>query len=287
MDPTFLCADVEGTLAPRVADLGGLGLSRDDIRRIIPLSPNSFRNRFLRRNFEFWLAELGSFDKMLQVLRMNSGLLSIDLDKVAKPNLAFLRQCGLTASGIASTNVYNTRLFTMNPELLREGVERVEELGVERGAPMFGRTLALIALTSKEVVVRRIQLLRKYGFSQDDVPVIVRKAPLVLGMSDQKIERNLDFLIKDVGLEVPYIVRRPVLIMYSVEQRLLPRHCLLKALRQKASLKGEFDYYVTAAMSEKTFLQKYVLPYKDHVPDLVDGYASKCAGKTTARVTSL
>ncbi|KAG2646850.1 uncharacterized protein LOC120694502 [Panicum virgatum] len=56
IDPSFLCSNVEQTLAPRVADLRDLGLSRDEIARVVLLAPNSFRSRFLRGNAEFWLA---------------------------------------------------------------------------------------------------------------------------------------------------------------------------------------------------------------------------------------
>ncbi|TVU11344.1 hypothetical protein EJB05_44926, partial [Eragrostis curvula] len=215
MDPKILCSDVERTLAPRIQDLSDLGLSLEEIARLLPLVPNAFRIRFLRRKLEFWLKELGSFDKILRVVRVNSGILSVGLDKVAKPNLALLQQWGMNASDIACIR-------------LRE---------------------------------------------------VVRKAPAVLGMSDQRIEGNLNFLMKDVGLEVPYIVQRPALIMYSLERRLLPRHCLLKVLREKGLLSVEYSYYTTALMSEKHFEQKFVLPYKDVVPGLADSYASKCSGK--------
>ncbi|PUZ61221.1 hypothetical protein GQ55_4G258700 [Panicum hallii var. hallii] len=286
MDPTFLCADVEQTLARRVADLHDLGLSRDEIARLVPLAPNSFRNRFLRSNLEFWLAELGSFDKLLKVLRSCSGLLSMDLDKVARPNVDFLRQCGQDISEIAGTNLYISRIFTMKPELLKETVQRAEELGVERGARMFRRALAVVAFTDSEVVARRIRLLHNAGFSKDDVLAIARKQPLVLGLSEQKVQVNVDFLMKDVGLEVSYIVRRPVLLMYSVERRLLPRHCLLKVLREKGLLKGEPDYYGTASMGEKIFVEKYVHPFKNHVPGLTDDYVSKCWGKAMDGIRS-
>ncbi|RLN12217.1 hypothetical protein C2845_PM09G10290 [Panicum miliaceum] len=109
----------------------------------------------------------------------------------------------------------------------------------------------VVAFVDKEVVDRRIQLLHNVGFSKDDVLAIVRKQPLVLGLSEQKVRGNVDFLMKDVGLEVSYIVRRPVLLMYSVERRLLPRRCLLKVLREKGLLKGELDYYGTASMGLK------------------------------------
>ncbi|TVU11967.1 hypothetical protein EJB05_45579, partial [Eragrostis curvula] len=277
MNPAILCSSVERTLAPCIPDLSDLGLSLDEIALLFPLASNSF-NRSLRRNLEFWLKELGSFDKLLQVVRSNSGLLSVVPDKVAKPNLALLQQCGLSASDIAALNKYTARLFTVNPKHLQEAFELVEELGVKRGTRMFPRTLVSICLKSKEAVPSRMQLLQEFGFSQHDVREIVRKAPPILSLSDQKVQGNVDFLMKDVGLDAPYIARRPVLLLYSVERRLLPRHWLIKSLKEKGLWIFEFDYYATASMGEKLFLQKFVLPYKDLVPGLAEDYASKCSG---------
>nr|CAB3458631.1 unnamed protein product [Digitaria exilis] len=279
--PLFLCSDVERTLAPRVADLRDLGLSRDDIARLVLLVPNSFRYRHLTSNLEFWLAELGSFDKIVRAIMLCSQLLSTDLDKVTRPNVAFLQQCGMNISQIVTTSLYSTRLFTMNPKLLKDTVQRAEELGIDRGARMFRHALALVAFTDEEVVARRIRLLQNVGFSKDDVRTIVRKQPLVLALSEQKVQENANFLIKDVGLDVSYIVHRPVLLMYSVERRLLPRYRLLQVLREKGLLKGELDYYFTASMAEKIFLKKFVLPFKNHVPGIIDDYASKCLGEAT------
>ena len=88
VDPRFLCASVERTLAPRVTELRELGLSRSQIAGLVPLALCSFRSSSLSRNLDFWLSVFGSYDKLLKALRMNSGLLAADLDKVAKPNLA-------------------------------------------------------------------------------------------------------------------------------------------------------------------------------------------------------
>ncbi|TVU00208.1 hypothetical protein EJB05_54387, partial [Eragrostis curvula] len=260
-------------------DLYNLGLSRDEVARLIPFAPCFFHSTFLGRNLEFWLNELGSFDKLLRAVRMNSALLNIDPDKATEPNMALLRQCGLNASDLLASNIYAPRLFTMNPERLREAVERVEELGVQRGARMFPRALVLISLRSKEAYARRVRFLQKFGFSHDEVREILRKAPFVLSLSDQKIQGNVVFLMKDVGLDVPYIARRPVLLLYSVERRLLPRHWLLKSLKEKGLLIFEFDFYGIASKGEKLFLEKFVLPYKDLVPGLAEDYASKCSGR--------
>jgi mTERF domain-containing protein len=78
----------------------------------------------------------------------------MDLDKTARPNVAFLRQCGLDISKVACTTLFSTRLFTMNLEVFKETVQRVEELGIDCGARTFRQALAIVALTGKEVVSR-------------------------------------------------------------------------------------------------------------------------------------
>lgn len=210
---------------------------------------------------------------------MNRGILSVDIEGVAKPNLAFLQQCGIGACEIPGMNLYSSRLFIMNPKSLQEAAERVEELGLKRGSQMFRRALALVAFMSKEDVTRKLELFQKFGFSQDQVLVIVRKAPLVLPLTEEKIRRVMHFLMRDVGLEAPYIVQRPALFMYSLERRLLPRHWLLKVLREKGLLNVDVDYYYTAKLAERIFLQKFMHPFKDRVPGLADDYASRCSGK--------
>jgi mTERF domain-containing protein len=279
VDPGFLCTNVEKTLAPRVADLRALGLSRDQIARLVPLAPNSFRSRLLRSKLEFWLAELGSFDKLLQVQRWNVSILSVDLDNTARPNVAFLRQCGLNISEIPDGGLYCARLFTRKPERLKEAVQRVEELGIGRGTGTFRPALTAVAFIDKDVLAKRMRLLHNIGFSKADVLTIVRKQPRILGLSEQKLQEKFDFLVKVVGLEVSYIVQRPTLLTFSVEGRLLPRHCLMKVLKDKGLLKGKLDYYVTAAMSEKIFVEKFVRPFKNHVSGLTDDYASKVWGE--------
>ncbi|OEL37833.1 hypothetical protein BAE44_0001148 [Dichanthelium oligosanthes] len=282
-DPQFLCASVERTLAPRVAELSDLGLSRSEVARFIPAALYSFRRCLVSRTVSSWLPVFGSFDKLLEGIRNNSGIFSSDFENVAKPNLDFLQQCGISACEIAGVNVYSSRLLVMKPKSLRVATERVEELGIKRNSRMFRRALCVVAFMSKQAVARKIGVLKKLGFAQHHVMLILRKAPLVLGVGEGKIRRVVDFLMRDIGLEAQYIAQRPALIMYSLERRLLPRHWLLNVLRAKGLRNLELTYY-TASMAEKTFVQKFVHPYKDSVPGLAEDYASRCSGKAQTRL---
>uniref|UniRef100_A0A0E0L9I8 Uncharacterized protein n=1 Tax=Oryza punctata TaxID=4537 RepID=A0A0E0L9I8_ORYPU len=287
-DPRLLCADVEKNLAKRVSELGDLGIPRSQIARLVPLARIPFRTSSLATNLAFWLPVFGSFDSILKALRMNSSLLSSDLDKVVKPNLAFLKQCGINARDVAShPNLYSSRLLTLNPKYLRDAVIRVEELGLDRGSRMFHHGLIVVAFLSKEAVAKKIRLLEELGFSQDDVLVIFRKMPPFLTASEKRIQRAVKFLKGDVGLEERYIAQRPVLLLYSVERRLLPRYYLLKVLRTKGLLNCKLCYYSTAVLSEKKFVEKFVHPYKDRIAGLADAYASICSGKVANGVSPL
>ncbi|XP_015693480.2 transcription termination factor MTEF1, chloroplastic-like [Oryza brachyantha] len=279
-DPGLLCAGVEKNLARRAAELGDLGISRSQIARLVPLANSTFRSRALATNLGFWLPVLGSFEKILKCLKMNSSILGSDLEKVVKPNLALLEECGMTACDIASCpSVYSRRLLTLNPSYLRDAVARAEELGLGRGSRMFRYALMAVALTSKESVAAKLRVLDELGFSRDDVLLIVRKSPQFLALSEKKIRRAAEFFKRDIGLEERYIAQRPALFTYSLERRLLPRHYLLKVLRAKGLLNCELDYYRTAAMGEEKFVQRFVDPYKDHIPGLAEAYASRCFEK--------
>uniref|UniRef100_A0A0D3GEF5 Uncharacterized protein n=1 Tax=Oryza barthii TaxID=65489 RepID=A0A0D3GEF5_9ORYZ len=283
--PPRKSADVESNLARRVDELGSLGLSRSQIARLVPLALTCFRSSSVGTNLGFWLQIVGSFDKILKALRMNSSLLGSDLEKMVKPNLELLKQCGM--SDVASFPLNTSRLFTANPNYLRDAVARVEELGLDRSSRMFRHGLIAVALTSKESVARKIQLMEELGFSRDELLMIIRKAPQLVASSEEKIRQAAEFLKRDVGLEGWYIAHRPVLFLYSLERRLLPRHHLLKVLRMKGLLDCELDYYNTAAMSERKFVRKFVDPYKCHIPGLADAYTSSCAGETANGVASL
>ncbi|KAF0903553.1 hypothetical protein E2562_027979 [Oryza meyeriana var. granulata] len=287
-DPRLLCADVENNLAKRVDELGGLGLSRSQIARLIPLARTYFRSSSIVTKLGLWLPVFGSFDKILKALRTNTNLVSTGVEKVGKPNLAFLKQCGIEACDIASSSsIYSSRLLTVNPKYLRDVVARVEELGLDRSSRLFTRGLIAVAFISKETAARKIRLLEELGFSHDDFLLIIRKSPHLLELSEKKIRRAVEFLKGDVGLEERYIAQRPALFKYSLERRLLPRYYLLKVLKAKGLLNCMLSYYSTANMGEKKFVERFVNPYKDHIPGLADAYASICSGEAANGAASL
>uniref|UniRef100_A0A0A9GQ27 Uncharacterized protein n=1 Tax=Arundo donax TaxID=35708 RepID=A0A0A9GQ27_ARUDO len=87
-----------------------------------------------------------------------------------------------------------------------------------------------------------------------------------------------------VGLEPQYIVERPTLLTFSLEKRLVPRHCVMKVLQAKGSLKGNMSFSSLAKFGEETLRLKLLDCHKDSVPRLADAYATASAGSVPLEV---
>ncbi|GJN29238.1 hypothetical protein PR202_gb17440 [Eleusine coracana subsp. coracana] len=276
-DPCFLCSDVKTNLGPRIVELSDLGLSRAEIARFVLISQSSFRRSTLRPKLEFWLSVFGSLEGLLQVLKVNNSLLNVDLETVAKPNMEFLQRCGISAADFPYK--YMSRMLTRSPKHLEEALERVDEFGISRSSWVFPHALALFAILSREKLTRNLRMLEKFGWSKDDVALAISRTPQLLGLTEEKFRKNFEFLVGEVGLEIPYIARRPVLMLCSLEHRLLPRHCLINFLKARGLLNAKCGFYFIAVMGNEKFLQKFVSPYEESVQGLTAAFASSCNGK--------
>ena len=118
-DPPLLCSRVDN-VAPRLAALRDrLGLSAPEIARFLLVGAVALRSCDIATRLEFWIPFFGSFDKLLQTVKRNRSILTTDLDKVAKPNIALLEQCGLSVCDIVKLSTPCSRLLVFNPERVK------------------------------------------------------------------------------------------------------------------------------------------------------------------------
>ncbi|CAL5046930.1 unnamed protein product [Urochloa decumbens] len=279
-DPKLLCSEVERTLAPRLAELQDLGLSPSQIASLVLVDPARFRRPTVVSKLQYYVPLFGSFDNLLQAVRSNGYLLSSDLERVVKPNVAYLMECGLDACDIAKLSVPVPRLITTNPERVRAMVERAEAVGVPRCTGMFRHALLAVAFLSEEKIAAKVEFLKKtFRWSDAEVGVAVSKLPIVLKHSKDRLRRMSEFLITQVGLEPEYIAHRPALLTYSLERRLMPRYYVAKFLKENGLLEKDRSYYTAVQVSENVFMEKFICPYKEAAPSLAQDYAAACRGE--------
>uniref|UniRef100_A0ACD5ZAH5 Uncharacterized protein n=1 Tax=Avena sativa TaxID=4498 RepID=A0ACD5ZAH5_AVESA len=245
-DPLLLCAGVGRTLVPVVVGLTDLGLSRAEVARLVSIAPR-FRLASVVSKMQYYLSLFGSVDNLFLALKKNTHyLLTTDLEKVVKPNVVFLRECGLYDRDIAKLGIQVGRMLTTKPERVRAMAACAEAIGVPRNSGMFRQALQAVAFLSEEKITTKLDYLKKtFRWSDAQVRIAVTRAPRLLRRSKDMLRGRSQFLISEVGLEPVDIAYRPVIICLSLEGRLRPRHYVLKFLKQNGFRDWNFSSAVT------------------------------------------
>ncbi|KAM3297265.1 hypothetical protein ACQJBY_039240 [Aegilops geniculata] len=282
--PLFLCAKVETTLSPVVAGLTGIGLSNAETARLVSLAPGYFRRRSVVSRIEYYLPLFGSIDNLLRSLKYGSGFLGSDLERVVKPKVKLLAECGLGACDIAKLFIQMPRIITASPERVSQMVACAQRIGVPRGSGMFRQALHAVSFSSKDKITAKVDYLKRtLGWSDAEVGIAVSKGPFLLRRSNDVLQRVSEFLISEVGLQPAYIAHRPALLTYSLEGRLRPRYYFVKFLKENGLLEHGRSYYTSLIRTEKVFMEKFICPHKEAAPHLAEDYAAACKGEVPAR----
>ncbi|XBH59830.1 hypothetical protein VPH35_114515 [Triticum aestivum] len=235
-DPLLLCAKVEKTLAPVVDGLTGLGLSRPEIAHLVSVAGEKFRCRAIIYRLHYYLALFGSSGKLLRVLDRSPYILSSNLERVVKPNAAFLRECRIGACDIAKLCVAQPRMLTSNVERVRAMAARAEGLGVPRGSRMFWRMLNALAFLREKDITAKVEYLKDtFRWSDAEVGIALCKAPMVLALSKDLLQRKSEFLISESCCQRRYSWRSS----YAPTRKL--HHNSLKTMQQRAKGKCRLD----------------------------------------------
>ncbi|XP_062221999.1 uncharacterized protein LOC133921225 [Phragmites australis] len=278
--PPLLCANVDKTLTPRIAQLRQIGLSPPQIPCLIAVVPEVFFSPVKISRLTFYLSFLGSYDRVHSALKRSDYLLRQDVETVVRPNIAFLHQCGLTDYDIGKHFMLTSRMLLSEPQRVKEIAVRAEELGVPRNSVMFKHALlALYSLNPVRLSAKLDFLKKVLGCSEADLCILVRKLPTILTKSERKIGCTVEFLMVEVGLEPLYILFRPAMFGYSIEKRLMPRHFVVKVLKAKGLVKKDIDFYNVVCLNEKRFTEKFLVHYNKSVPGLIDAYAAAFTGQ--------
>jgi mTERF domain-containing protein len=140
---------------------------------------------------------------------------------------------------------------------------------------MFRHVVAVLARNSKEVVTAKLEFFKRtLGCSESELFTAVSKKPSILGFFDKILLCKIEFLVNEAAMEPRYIVERPVLLTYSLEKRLVPRHYVMKVLQEKGLLCTNMNLFTFTQFGEETFKLRFIDCHKDSVPGLADAYAT-------------
>ncbi|KQK01897.1 hypothetical protein BRADI_3g59147v3 [Brachypodium distachyon] len=285
VDPRILNCSVEKNLKIRIASFRSHGLSDAQVQTFARTAPYVLRSFNVQERLGFWLPFLGSPEMFLRIVRRNFYILTSDLEKVVKPNIELLQECGLTACVIAKMCIPSTGLLTRNPEAVRSILARADKLGVPRNSPMFRHAVTTMMALGTETMAAKLKFFSEtLGCSEAEVINMVRRNPVVLRCSREKIRNVSEFLTNVVRIDARCTLSRPTMLMYSLECRLVPRYYVMKVLQEKGLIQKDITFYTLLTLGDELFRCRYIHPHKDVLPGLDDEYTNACQGKLPAGV---
>lgn len=270
--PKLLCANVEKTLVPKVWILQELGLSRSGLAELIMLKP-----RVLIASVEpfikFLRPLLGSKDDVIKTLnRTLWNITDKSIETLVQPNISFLKECGTSDEMIAKLMVRNPNFFFQYPTRLKDTVNLVEKLGLTQESGAFIYAIFILGSMSKKAVKAKFDLFKSLGWSEADAIFAFVRAPECVKYSEKKIRASMDYFVKELEYNPSYVVSNPKILTYSLEKRIIPRLNILRILKSKELLKRSIGLYTVASMSEKRFLERFLNPHKESVPEVLKVY---------------
>ncbi|XP_027094254.1 transcription termination factor MTERF4, chloroplastic-like [Coffea eugenioides] len=276
--PKVLLCEVDKSLKPKIRFLQDLGVSGPALIKVILACKQLIWGRGLDGHFKpriNYLRELlGTDEKVVLALKKYALLLGpIECEKVDK-NVLLLQNYGFSKEKIAAFIANNPRhIFLTTPERIEEKLRLVENfLGIPRESTMFYYGVQILCGRQKSTIDNKFDILRSYGWSNVHIFKMVRRLPLTLTMSGNRMRKSLDYFMNELGYTPAYLASRPFLFTLSLEKRVKPRNEVLKILNEKNKSTRKGDLCQVVCLRELKFVQDYLLPYKDEFPNMFESY---------------
>ncbi|KAB1210411.1 hypothetical protein CJ030_MR6G007162 [Morella rubra] len=173
-------------------------------------------------------------------------------------NIAYLKSCGIVGSQLSMLLTRQPWLFVVKESKLRGLVSRVLEMGFAVNTRMLVYALYTVSCMSNETFMRKLELFQSYGFTSDECIAMFRKAPSLLGGSEEKLKLGIEFFINTMKWEKSVLIRAPYCLMYSMETRVFPRFRVLQIMKSKGLLKREPRFINSLNLSEEEFLARFI-----------------------------
>ncbi|CAI9297659.1 unnamed protein product [Lactuca saligna] len=254
------------------------GLSNTDIAAIVAARPKGILAKKLQDTaipcFNYLKSVLGSDDKVASCIKRFPLALTYDLKVYAAENIQLLLDTGVPKLRIASMLAQQPRTFFTSADRFKKVVGDVKEMGFDPSKSRFLWAIHAIRAMSKSTWDKKIELYKKWGWSEDEIFVAFEKYPGCMMASPDKISRILDFLVNTMGWERSYIVQWPIVICFSSEKRIIPRCLVYQYLAEKGLIeeKDGFCFNKWLMYSESKFLKWLVKRYEEEASELLKLY---------------
>ncbi|XP_021723263.1 transcription termination factor MTERF9, chloroplastic-like [Chenopodium quinoa] len=263
-EPRILLSRVSQTLKPKIKLLNDLGLSGSDLVQVIVRNPLILRQS-LGLAIHAFRTVLGSDENVVSAINKSH---RIQFRKAANnliPNVELLQSySGISGEKFQKHIIRHPSLYCMKTDLFQKILTRVEKkLGIPPNSVMFLYGIQSVSALSDQSIDDKCEIFKSFGWTQSDVMELIRRNPLCLTSTEERLKGKLDFLINQLGYKPHYLAVQASFFTYSIEKRLLPRYRVLQVLKEKGLIKEHHLLSSASILTEANFLKKFILPFEE------------------------
>ncbi|XP_010545033.1 PREDICTED: transcription termination factor MTERF8, chloroplastic [Tarenaya hassleriana] len=277
--PLLLLASVESVLLPKIRFLLSIGISEPALARALCSNPTiltrSLTNQIIP-SYNFLKSVLLSDEKIVAALRRTTWIFLADHNKSLVPNIDFLSEMGVPEKCVKLLVTHFPEAVMQRNEYFRRIAEQAKEMGFDPKKSTF--VLAIHTLSGKanqSTWEKCFEVYKRWGWSEDDIMRAFKKHPHCMMLSERKINRSMEYLVKEMGWEPRRIVQCPLVLFFSLEKRIIPRCSVIRVLVSKGLVNEDWSLASVLAPVEDVFLDKFVTKYAEQVPELMLVYRGK------------
>ncbi|KAM1060202.1 hypothetical protein ACFX14_024733 [Malus domestica] len=272
--PHLLLFNPEKTLLPKLEFLGSIGLSGTGLAEVICFNPD-----ILKRSLEKCIIPCYNVVKNLHLLDEDyvarffknfQWILSAKLVSNVAPNISVLRKLDVPEALISLCVVRYLSVVFLETEEFKEIVKKIMSMGVSPSSEVFTRALHVNALRDASEWEQKMELYRKWGWTEDDFMLAFRRNPLFMDFTEKNFSSKMDFLVNKMGWQPADVAGSPTVVTYSLEKYIIPRCSVIRILLSKGLIsKGEFMLGTFIMNPKSYFLNRFVIKYQEQVPELL------------------
>ncbi|XP_059653713.1 transcription termination factor MTERF5, chloroplastic-like [Cornus florida] len=273
-NPPVLQYKINSNLKPKLQYLIDIGFVGSFLPELILKNPYILGRSLtghIKPSIDFLKTYLETDDNVVAALRRSSWLLTSDF-KGTMTNINFLLSEGVPHCSISKLILLQPRVIQQKLDRMVYAVNTVRNLGYKPSAPMFLPAVRVMVSMNDSTWKRKVELLKSFGWSDEEIFIAFKRCPLYLECSEEKIKSMMDFYVNTVKLEPSVMVAYPILLKFAKDTRILPRYNVIKVLESKKLLKENKKVTWIFCQPEKKFLDMYVNKHLDKVPRLMDIY---------------
>ncbi|CAK8531738.1 unnamed protein product [Lathyrus sativus] len=151
-------------------------------------------------------------------------------------------------------------------------LEEVKGLGFDPSTSTFGIALIAKKCMNKARWDEKVDVVKKWGWSDEAVVQAFRKHPSLMLASVDKINLVMSFWVDRMGWDSLALTKLPQIFGFCLQKRVIPRALVLQYLMMKGLRRRNASLVTPFRWSEKQFLSKYVVCFKDESDYLLKLY---------------